>query len=65
MDSVTKVTQTHAAVSLCDSQAGSMADERVSVSRIKMKKLYARRTEGHEFSPGDQVLAHFVFSISG
>lgn len=38
-------------------KAGCMAKEKLQRSQKKMKNIYDRRTEVHEFSPGDQVLA--------
>ncbi len=37
--------------------AGEMAKEKLSSAQKKMKRLYDRKTEQREFSPGDQVLA--------
>ncbi|XP_039514899.1 uncharacterized protein LOC120469791 [Pimephales promelas] len=37
--------------------AGGMAREKLMMSQSRMKKMYDRHTERHEFSPGDQVLA--------
>ncbi len=35
---------------------GELTRKRLGVSQDKMKRLFDRRTELHEFSPGDQVL---------
>lgn len=37
--------------------AGELASEKLSAAQTKMKRLYDRRTERRQFSPGDQVLA--------
>nr|XP_046229617.1 uncharacterized protein LOC124050808 isoform X1 [Scatophagus argus] len=37
--------------------AGEMAKEKLLNAQTKMKRLYDRKTEQREFSPGDQVLA--------
>ena len=37
--------------------AGGMAKRNLQMSQNKMKKIYDRRIECQEFSPGDQVLA--------
>ena len=37
--------------------AGELAKEKLASAQVKMKRLYDRKAEQHQFSPGDRVLA--------
>ena len=37
--------------------AGELAKEKLASAQVKVKRLYDRKAEQHQFSPGDRVLA--------